>query len=348
MEAVSGTPASFKDFTALYKEMVYGKICEYLPDGEPEEHSKAVRTYVDRKGQYRRPSYLLLWTLLYNGDIKEAILPAAIQQVSEDWILIIDDWMDGNTLRRGQPAAQVIFGDRYAINAASNLQAVNWRMAKDAMVSLGTDRGNRYFEKFYDMIEVTHRGQYIDLNLTHDVKDITKFTLDDYYKSIFAKSAYYTVFGPMQQGAIIAGADQEKVAKIQEYGTPIGNAFQIKDDILDCTSTEDVLGKSIGNDVREGTKTLILWHAVNNAPTNVLARLKEIYSKKRGDKSDQDVKFVLDTFTELGSIDNAQKKADELTLTAQNKFDEIENDITESGIKELARESIGYVAKRSK
>lgn len=347
-QAVGELPADYKSFVAAYRDVVYNKICEYLPQGEPALHNQIVRCYVDRKGQYRRPSYVLLWSLLYGGNIEDAILPAAVQQVSEDWILIHDDWEDGNTLRRGQPAAHVLFGPLYAINAADHLHMIQWKMAKDAMVALGGERGRRYFDKVFDMMTVTVQGQYLDIRLSKDVTDITKFTLEDYFRSIHAKSAYYSVYGPMQCGAIVAGVDTETIAKMTEYGVPAGNAFQIKDDILDCTSTPEVLGKSIGNDVRDGVKTVILWHAVQNAPPDVLGRLKAIYAKPRQAKTEAEVQWVLNKFKELGSIEYAEKMAEELVEEAVRKFDGLTKEIPASPIKQLARESICHAAKRHK
>ena len=339
-------PADFKEFVAAYKDRVYGELCKYMPTGEPRAfNEKMVRCYVDRKGQYRRPSYVLLWTKLYNGNIEEAILPAATQQASEDYFLMHDDWMDNNSVRRGGPAAHVMFDPDYAILAGDTVQMIAWTMAKKACDALGGTRGNRYFEKFYDIMLVTHQGQYRDLKLDKE-KDITKFTLDDYYSSIHAKSAYYSVYGPMQCGAIIAGASEDSINKIPEYGTPCGNAFQIKDDILDCASTVDVLGKSIGTDVRAGTKTIILWQAVQSASSSILERLKTIYSKSGSRKTDEDIRFVLDTFRELGSIEYAQNEANRLVAEASSKFEALTKNMPESRFKAIARDAIGVTVNR--
>jgi geranylgeranyl pyrophosphate synthase len=341
-------PADFKEFCGAYREAVYKMINEYLPVGEPREFVKMVHSYTERKGQYRRPGYAILWAMLYGGKGTDAILPAAVQQMSEDYFLMHDDWMDGNMMRRGIPTAHVLFGPEYAILAGDQLHTILYKMTCDEMLALGAERGKRYFDKVYDMMYATHLGQYFDLSLTKGIKDITKFSIDDYYRSIHAKSAYYSVYGPMQVGAILMGASEGKVSKIREYGTPAGLAFQIKDDILDCTSTEAVLGKSIGNDVREGVKTIILWHAVQNAPAGTLGRLKGIYAKPREAKSDGDVRFVLDAFNELGSIAFAEKEAERLSNEALSLFDSAERDIPESEVKGLARSSISSTAKRSR
>ncbi|MCL5007759.1 MAG: hypothetical protein M1562_00705, partial [Candidatus Marsarchaeota archaeon] len=57
----------FKDFIGRYKERVYMRICDYIPDDDTTFMNGIMRCYVDRKGQYRRPSYLMLWNMLYGG-----------------------------------------------------------------------------------------------------------------------------------------------------------------------------------------------------------------------------------------------------------------------------------------
>ncbi len=335
----------FKDFIGRYKERVYMRICDYIPDDDTTFMNGIMRCYVDRKGQYRRPSYLMLWNMLYGGKESEAILPAAVQQASEDWILMHDDILDQNALRRGGPSAHVMYGTEYAIIGGDALHVVMWRMIRDAANGLG-DRSGRYFDKVYDILFRTIYGQYLDVRLVKEF-NIGNFTEEDYYRSIHMKSAYYSVYGPMQCGAIIAGrGDNETLERIERYGTYAGYAFQIRDDILDCTSTEESLGKSIGNDVKEGTKTLILLHAVQNASQNVLSRLNEVYSKRSGEKSRDDIRFVLDTFAELGSIRYAEERAGDFADRAIAEFDRIESGIPESNLKRIARESIGYAARR--
>ena len=337
----------FKSFIEQHKEKVYSRICDFLPQGEPKFfNEKVMRVYVDRKGQYRRPAYVMLWNLLYGGTPNDAILPAAVQQVSEDWILMHDDILDGNQVRRKLPAAHVLYGENYAMLGGDALQTVMWRMVNEAVTALGSS-GQAYFDKVYDIMIKTSIGQYMDVRLTEETKDITKFTKEEYYESIHAKAAYYSVYGPMQCGAIIAGAKPEIIERIPEYGIAAGKAFQIKDDILDCTSTQEKLGKSIGNDVLEGAKTLILWHAVSNAEPKTLKKLRGIYSKARKDKTSDDVMFVLNAFNDLGSIEYAQSEATKLADTASIKFDKLTKNIPESAIKETAREAIGYVAVRS-
>jgi geranylgeranyl diphosphate synthase type I len=338
---------NFKDFIALYKEDIYNLLVSYFPTTGSEVFNNMARVYTDRKGQYRRPSYIVLWNRLYGGNDDDAMLPAAAQQATEDYYLMHDDWMDGNTIRRNGPAAHVLYGDRYAITAGDMVHAISWKIAKDAASRLGPKRGDAYFDKFYDMMIVTHQGQYLDVRLTREVKDITKFTIEDYFESIHAKTAYYSVYGPMQCGAIIAGADKETIEGIKEYGVPAGNAFQIKDDILDCIADEKQLGKNIGTDIRDGVKTLLLWYAVQNASQEQLNKLKAIYAKDRNEKTEEEVRWVIDLFKELKLPEMAQDYANKLIDQAVDIFKRKTASLPDSNIKNIAMESIGYAAKRS-
>ena len=129
---------------------------------------------------------------------------------------------------------------------------------------------------------VTHIGQYLDLKLTREFSDITKFTVDDYFRSIHAKSAYYSVYGPMQvrrdnRGGRRRDGKGDKV--LRDPGRACvpdkGRHTRLH---LDARSS---WARRIGNDVKEGVKTMMLWHAVHNADSPTLRRLKEIYAKQR-------------------------------------------------------------------
>lgn len=336
---------TFKDYCKRHNDTIYNKICDYLPTRPPEEHYKAVREYTNRRGKYHRPNLALLWCELYGGKPKDIFLAACGIQLAEDWLLIHDDWMDSNELRRGKPAAHVIYGDVFAINAGDATHMIMWKMLHD--VSKILDVGEKLYEKFFDIMLVTAEGQYYDLKLARE-KGITRFTLEDYWRSIHAKAGYYSTYGPMQLGAIAAGQTPKVVEKIRDYGVLIGNAFQTKDDILDCVSTSEILGKSIGTDVYEGTKTAILWHFVQNAKKADLEKVKKVYRKDRKDKTSKEIKLVIKLFKETGSIAYAEDLVDSLAKKALEKFEQQTKNIPESGIKEAARDIIVKLAARKK
>ena len=131
-----------------------------------------------------------------------------------------------------------------------------------------------------------------------------------------------------------------------EYGVPAGYAFQIMDDVLDCTSTREVLGKDPFTDIRQGTKTLILHHAVHQASTNTKAKLREIYSKNPASKTIEEIDFVAKVFLDTGSIKFAKAEAIRCTNEALKIFEDNSKEIPESEIKDIARDSLREVYKR--
>ena len=303
---------SFKELIEDYRPRIYQKICEYIPIREPADHYKIMRDYIDRQGKYARPGLLVLVGKIYGASPDDLILPAAAQQLSEDWILMQDDVEDDSALRRGKPAAQRIYGWVHAFNATNTGQIAMWKMLKDYILQRGTEIGNQFYDKFYDMLEYTIEGQYVENHFIHDVKDISRGSEELYMRIVDSKTCFYTVHGPMQLGAIAAGhGDPETLRMLKEIGTETGIAFQIVDDILDMTADEAKFGKQRLGDLYEGKITLIVLHAYKNASAEEKAKMAAIYKKKRQDKTKEEIEFVESLAIKYGSIDYARKIADE-------------------------------------
>lgn len=337
---------NFKEYCETNNDIIFSAVLNKIPEKEPEKHYAASREYTLRRGKYARPNLALLWCELYGGN-KDNVFPFACGiQLAEDWFLMQDDWMDQNELRRGKDSLHKIFGDAVAINASNTVQVAMWKTILEARFLFG-DNEKTYknlVNKFFDIINVTIEGQYYDLKLAQE-KDITTFSLEDYWQSIHAKAAYYSVYGPMQLGAIAAERSEKEIADIENYGTKIGRAFQLKDDILDCTSDEKTLGKTIGNDVLEGTKTAILWHFVKNANKEDLDIVKTIYIKERKDKTSEEIQFILNLFKKTGSIKFAEEMVDTLYEEAISDFEKQSINF-ESPLKNTARDAILRMANR--
>ena len=283
---------NFKEYIELHRNKVYSTICKYVPIKEPEENYRIMREYIDRQGSYRRPGLVLLSAQLFGASVDSALLPAAAQQLSEDWILMQDDVEDDSDLRRGKPAIQKMFGPLHAFNASNLGHMAMWRMLKDYVLQAGIDVGNKMFEKFYDMLEYTVNGQYIENKFIHDVKDLNKADEALYFRIVDSKTSYYTVYGPLQIGAIAAKAPDNMLNVLKEIGQPAGVAFQITDDILDMTADEKVFGKKNFGDLYEGKVTLIILHTYSNATNSEKEKINAIYKKERKDKTEEDITFL--------------------------------------------------------
>jgi geranylgeranyl diphosphate synthase type II len=300
----------FKEFSGKYHDAIYKKICEYVPMKEPEEHYRIMRDYIDRQGKYARPTLLLLTAHLYGATIEDAILPAAAQQLSEDWILMQDDWEDDSELRRGKPTAHRIYGAIHAVNASNTGQIAMWRMLKDYIIKVGTEKGGKLYDKFYDMMRYTVEGQYVENKFIHNTKDLSKASEELYFRIVDSKTCFYTIYGPLQLGAMVGNATDEDVEHLKEIGEPTGKAFQIVDDILDMTANEKEFGKKLFGDLYEGKLTLMVLHAYKNATPQEKSRMNAIYAKIRQQKTEDDIKFIRDMVEKYKGIEYARGVAD--------------------------------------
>lgn len=297
---------SFKELVEKYRPIIYKTVCDYVPIKEPVDHHRIMRDYIDRQGKYRRPGLLLLTAHLYGASLEDALLPAAAQQLSEDWILMQDDAEDDSELRRGKPAAQRLYGWVHTINATNTGQIAMWKMLKDYIIKVGPEKGNKLYDKFYEMLSYTVEGQYVENHFIHDVKDLSKASEELYIRIADSKTCYYTIYGPMQLGALTGNASDTDLRILKEIGYNAGIAFQITDDILDLIGDEKEFGKKNNGDLYEGKITLMALHMYRNATPEEKKRIDEIWKKKRQDKTEEEIQFMRSLIDKYKSIDYAK------------------------------------------
>jgi geranylgeranyl diphosphate synthase type II len=339
---------------------VYEKIAEYLreyaPEKFPKEHYKMVRDYSDRRGKYLRPVLIILGSEMLGGKEKEALLTAAAMQTSEDWILIHDDIEDHSEKRRGKPALPKVlgmnnipYGDELALNAGDALHMIMWKMLFDNVNVLGLQKTKKLFNLMEDILLYTCEGQYLDISWTH--YGSVYVTEEEYYKMIDAKAGAYTVYGPIQLGAVVASATEEQIDSIKEWGLPFGRAFMIHDDVLNLTGTEDKYGKEIGGDILEGKRTLMFIHLLRHCSEEERDKVIEIYLKTRQEKEKEGskhIKYVIDLMKKYGSIDFAQTKATEFAEEAKRLFDKRTKSLRNTYARNVVRAGIVWAATRDR
>jgi len=338
---------NFKEYIEIYRPSIYAKICEYVPLKEPIAHHQIMRDYIDRQGSYRRPGLVMLTGQLFGASPEDLILPAAAEQLSEDWILMQDDIEDDSELRRGKPAAQRIYGWVHAFNATNTGQMAMWRMLKDYMRQ-HPEKGNRLFEKFYHMLEYTVEGQYIENQFIHYTKDLKQASEALYYRIVDSKTCYYTVYGPMQIGAIAAGQTGETLEILKDIGKSAGIAFQIVDDILDMTADEKVFGKKNFGDLYEGKLTLMILHAYKNATPAEKAKMDAIYAKKRQDKTKEEIDFLREMIDKYHGLDYARQMAEAYGNKAKETVEKYKDNLPQNEFTSLLMSAMEELYIRNK
>ncbi len=246
-------------------------------------------------------------------DIKglDAALKAAVaMELTQSYLLIVDDVMDRSDTRRGGPTLQNIFGDTtdaciegvVKIDHQANMVAVNvgiiaGHLGMDVLSSiegLGEGRVERSVHEFNRQILATAYGQM------DDFYDKEKWQLSSPEESIIKmyklKSSRYTIAAPMLLGATLAGATDVRKA-ILEYALPAGIAFQLRDDLLGIFADTASTGKPNIDDLREGKVTVLMRHAHRHATGSKLKSLQAMFGKLNPTAEDLDLvrKLLVDT-----------------------------------------------------
>lgn len=324
---------NFEEVLVQKREIVWQEIKKYLdslnkfPDycdipqkyaSLAEFHKKMVSEYPERKGKYIRPTLVLLTAEAMGSPEAKAIRTAAAMQVSEDWILNHDDIEDGSLERRGKPALHRIYGTELAINAGDALHILMWKILWDNRQILGEKKAGEIAEEFYRMLTRTALGQTVEIKWTQDKK--ADLVDRDILFILESKTAYYTIAGPMRLGAILAGATKKQLGAIYEFGKPLGYCFQIRDDILDLTSDFAGLKKQTGNDIYEGKRTIMLMHLFRTVRGIEKKKLASIMAKKREEKTEKEVNWVIGLMKKYGSLEYGQKLAEKFARKAEEIF----------------------------
>jgi geranylgeranyl diphosphate synthase type II len=337
---------NFKQYVEQHRQKVYEKICGYFPDKDPVEHYRISKEYSDRQGSYRRPGLLLLTGQMFGAEINDLLLPAAAIQLSEDWILTHDDIEDHSTLRRGKESLNKLYGMEVALNAGDTGHIIMWKMLKDYVLS--NSIGSKLYDKFYDILEKTVEGQFLDINFIYNKKTLKGVDQDLYFKIINSKTCYYTVYGPMQLGALVAGASEEMLTMLEDIGKPAGISFQIVDDLLDMTADENVFGKQKYGDLYEGKITLIILDAYKKASQDEKEAINKIYAKQREEKTKQDIDFLLQLIDKYKSLEAVMKIGEEYTKKAKENIDKYSNTLPNNEYTKILLSAITELYSRNK
>ena len=239
-----------------YIPVIENKLNELLPESG-ERYSSAVnamRYSLLSGGKRIRPILLLEFYSLFGGRAEGALNFAAAIEMIQTYSLIHDDLpcMDNDDMRRGRPSCHKAFGYDTALLAGDALLTHAFFAAANA-ADIPPERVSRAISVLaqkagiYGMVG----GQVMDLDFEKNGANGEELT------AIYIKKTSCLLEAAAMCGAVLAGADEETVKKAEEYAENLGLAFQITDDILDCTADEKTLGKPIGSDKKNGKTTFV-------------------------------------------------------------------------------------------
>lgn len=270
---------NFKEMLSARTQEVRQVVEAYLPSVEGYQKTvlEAMDYSVRAGGKRLRPMLMEETYRLFGGKGKE-IEPfmAAIEMIHTS-SLIHDDLpcMDNDTLRRGLPTAWVRFGYDMAVLAGDGLLIYSMETAAKALAL--TDRPDRVARCMGLLAEKTGifgmiGGQTVDVELAG--KPIPGEKLDFIYRL----KTGALLEASMMIGAVLGGADEEQLKRVEKMALLVGMAFQIQDDILDLTSSDEVLGKPVLSDEKNHKTTYVSLNGMTKAKQDVEIMSEEAVS----------------------------------------------------------------------
>ncbi len=263
------------------------------------------------------------------GDTHSGLLDVgAAIEIIHNFTLVHDDIMDDDDVRRGRPAVHKAYDLPTAINAGDAMLAI----AFEAMaVAEGLEPELLPFlvKRIGRMVRMCSEGQQQDIEF--ESRDLV--SEEEYIEMIHGKTAAMFLTCA-EVGAHLAGADQDVVECMHDWGLALGLCFQLMDDLIDVLSDSDTLGKPCGSDVAQGKRTLMVIHALRQPPSQSKDDLLSVLGKGE-DVTTEQVERGHQALHDLGSIDYAKAKAESYHRKAHDCLDRLEQNPAIRALREL-------------
>ncbi|MFZ0804969.1 MAG: polyprenyl synthetase family protein [Candidatus Sulfotelmatobacter sp.] len=287
------------DLVALEHEFGRDTVCGVQAITEIGEYLRA------GGGKRIRPALLLLAAKLFDYEGQGAVRLGAVVEIIHTATLVHDDIIDEAKTRRGRPAANTQWGNSKCVLAGDWLYMQAFKIAVQ----------ERNFRILDTLIELTQ--QMVEGELLQIEKLGKLISLDEYFDLIYRKTAcLFSVC--MRLGAILGGATPAQEAALGKYGHDLGMAFQIVDDVLDLTASEEVLGKPVASDLREGKVTMAVIHALDRCTPEERGKIEVVLH--HGAFNGVSHPEILQVLNRYGSLEAATARAAQYAESAQKSI----------------------------
>ena len=273
----------------------------------------ALRDYVLRGGKRLRGALVLLGCEAAGGDRAWAMDPSIGVELLHAYLLVHDDFMDRDEVRRGGPTLHVQLGAAarsehlgasLAVLLGSLCEA--WALELVLAAPVQADRVVAAAQLVSRELHQVTVGQMQDLSAPLG----RELRAEDVLAVERMKTGGYTFELPLRLGALLAGADEALLAALERFARPLGQAFQIADDLLGTFGAPEVTGKPNASDLREGKRTLLVARALEGARAPDAARLRAGLGRK--DLSDAEFSQLREILVRSGAAQASRDEAERL------------------------------------
>ncbi|MFH1649121.1 MAG: polyprenyl synthetase family protein [Candidatus Woesearchaeota archaeon] len=291
--------------------------------------------YTMRGGKRIRAILIVVGYLACGGkNIKEIVKVSTSAELLQSFLLIHDDIIDEDDLRRGGSTVHASFRQKYNQRISESLAMITgdlsicYTLEPVLNSSFSDSLKLEAIREIMNTTKTTCFGQILDEY--GELKEVD----EKFVESIqINKTANYTIAKPLVLGAKLAGASNEVIEGLSEFGLSLGRAFQIRDDILGVFGDEKKLGKPVGSDLVEGKKTLLI----------IRANSKFINSMIGKDLNEKEIEKIREIIISSGSLYYSKKLIEELIEKAKKALDKVN---IKSEQKKFLMEIADYIGKR--
>ncbi|MEA2004574.1 MAG: polyprenyl synthetase family protein [archaeon] len=285
-----------------------------------------LKTYTLCGGKRIRPAFTYYGHLLFteaDSCLDDVIKASIAHELKQAYYLIHDDITDRSDERRGGPSMHKMFEKWYMCQDGISSEEARHQGMSMAIFAGDLANSFAYDTVFRTGLAVAKKNAAIDIlnntdfdTLHGQVLDILSgmapemLTEEELLRIHLLKSAIYTIESPLLIGAKFAGASEKEQKILSDYALPLGQAFQVQDDILSLYGNEEKLGKPTDSDLAEGKKTLLMIKALENADAfekNVI-----YYCLGNPDIESEMIEDVRDIVRSTGSLDYSVNLAKDL------------------------------------
>lgn len=256
---------------------------------EPKILYEPIHYILSNGGKRFRPVLVLLAANLYKDDVEQALDASLAVETFHNFTLMHDDIMDKADMRRGKSTVHKKWDENTAILSGDAMVVMAYQFLQDYEPEILKP----LLQIFNQTALMVCEGQQYDMDFESNIN----VSVDDYLKMIQLKTSVL-IAASLQIGAVVTGAPDEDSRALFDFGTNLGIAFQLQDDLLDSFGNEFVFGKKIGGDIVANKKTFLLIKALELAEKNMKDSLVTLITTRHTDK-EKKIQDVLEIYQEL-------------------------------------------------
>lgn len=271
-----------------------------------------IKRFAASGGKRVRPAFLYSGYVASGGMSHDAAIFASISvELLHTFALIHDDIIDNSDLRREKPTTHKIFErlhenrglkgskSQYGLSSAILTGDLAFSLAEEILtIAPFPQERLRRARNYFDLLKTqVIYGEYLDV--LSGYKD--EVSEDEILQILDLKTARYTIERPLHIGAILAGAEPKILEILSAYALPLGQAFQIQDDVVGVFGDEKQIGKPTDSDIKEGKKTLLIIKAFEKANADQTEVLKRVLGNKKATK--QEIEELKQVLLDTGAYD---------------------------------------------